>query len=64
MRGEGGRYVGGVEGEELGTEFSEVDFLGVGTAIGVYQEAGILVGLGAGAERGVPSRSTMVRVKF
>ncbi len=27
--------VGGVEGEKLGAEFGEVDFLGVGGAVGV-----------------------------
>lgn len=35
MRGESDGSVAGVEGEELGTEFGEVDFLGVGAAVGV-----------------------------
>lgn len=34
--GRGGCFVG-VLGQELGAEFSEVDFLGVGAAVGVYE---------------------------
>lgn len=34
--GEGYGRVGGVHGQELGAEFGEVDFLGVGAAVGVY----------------------------
>ena len=42
MRGEGHGGVGGVEGEELGAEFGEVDFLGVGGAVGVCGWWGVL----------------------
>ena len=35
MRGERHGRVAAVEGEELGAEFREVDFLGVGAAVGV-----------------------------
>lgn len=37
MRGERGRYVGGVQSEELRTKFGEVDFLRVVATIGIYQ---------------------------
>ena len=36
MGGAGEGAVAGVEGEELGAEFGEVDFLGVGAAVGVW----------------------------
>lgn len=71
VRGERGRYVGGVEGEQLGTKFGEVDFLRVVAAVGFYQKArgfssveqgGVEDGEGGGGA--VPSRRTMVRVKF
>jgi hypothetical protein len=34
--GEGHGCVAGVEGEEFGAEFGEIDFLGVGGAVGVW----------------------------
>jgi len=34
--GEGHGCVTGVEGEEFGAEFGEIDFLGVGGAVGVW----------------------------
>lgn len=36
VRGQRGRYVGGVEGQELGTKFGEVNFLRVVAAIGFW----------------------------
>lgn len=36
MRRQSGRYIGGIEGQEFGTQFGEVDFLGVGAAVGFY----------------------------
>ena len=36
MGGAGEEGFGGVGGEELGAEFGEVDFLGVGGAFGVF----------------------------
>lgn len=76
MRRQGGRYIRGIEGQELGTEFGEVDFLGVGAAVGFCVGPGDLArwDAGTGAATGVrdpsdlgeyvPSRSTMVRVRF
>lgn len=43
MRGERHGGVGGVEGEELGAEFGEIDFLRVGGAVGVCWGGGVFL---------------------
>jgi hypothetical protein len=69
VRGERGGYVGRVEGQELGAKFGEVYFLRVGAAIGVCGDGSPWLSWMASRRNwrdggGVPSRRTMVRVKF
>ena len=64
MRGERHGCVTAVEGEELGAEFREVDFLGVGAAVGVCGRIILIIDLLGDLEDGLPSFRTMVRVRF
>ena len=62
MRGAGEEGFGGVGGEELGAEFCEVDFLGVGCAFGVCEGRGLVVGsCGVGRGGGEGGRGAIER---
>ena len=76
MRGARGVGFARVEGEQFRAQFAEVDFLRVGRAFGVWGRGGGGVsrggkrggrvggGWGGGGAGGLPSRRTMVRVRF